>query len=174
MSKADTLHPKADMRAALERRQPSGAVPIWELEFHAWDEALAWARPEATDQHIVLGEPFCALSPAEQERALHANAEVLLSVAEQFNYAALTVPGNYWEIAPGAPAYYWLPLEARWRQIEILRQTGAQDLMLIAGSGGVMAMPGAAQYVEFSYRLYDAPDEIDRQAEQTRIYGCHR
>jgi uroporphyrinogen decarboxylase len=162
---------KDDMRAALERRQPSGSVPIWELEFHAWDEASAWARPQAPDLHIILGEEFCALSPAEQERALNANAEVLLSVAEQFKYAALTVPGNYWEIAPGAPAYYWLPSEARWRQIEILRQTGAEDLMLIAGSGGVMAMPGATQYVEFSYRLYDAPDEIDRQAAQTLEHG---
>ncbi len=154
---------KDDMRAALERRQPSGAVPIWELEFHAWDKVA--------DRHIVLGEGFCALSPAEQDRALHANAEILLSAAEQLNYAALTVPGNYWEIAPGAPAYYWLPPEARWRQIEILRQAGIVDLLLVAGSGGVMSMPGASNYVAFSYQLYDAPKEIEQQAAQILEHG---
>ena len=43
--------------------------------------------------------------------------------------------------------------------------------MLVGGSGGVMAMPGASSYVEFSYKLYDAPEEIDRQAAQTLEHG---
>jgi hypothetical protein len=154
---------KDDMRAALERRQPAGAVPIWELEFHAWDKVA--------DRHIVLGEEFCALSPAEQDKALHVNAEILLSATKQLRYAALTVPGNYWEIAPGAPAYYWLPPEARWRQIEVLRQTGTEDILLVAGSGGVMSMPGASHYVAFCYQLYDAPEEIDEQAARTLEHG---
>ena len=105
-----------DMSAALERRQPTGAVPIWELEFHAWDQV--------TGQHVVLGSEFCALSPAEQGRALEVNAEILLSAACELDYAALTVPGNYWEIAPGEPAFYWLPPEARVRQIELLQRIG--------------------------------------------------
>jgi uroporphyrinogen decarboxylase len=149
---------KDDMRAALERRQPSGGVPIWEIEFHAWDKV--------GDGHIVLGEEFCALSPADQGRALHGNVEILLSAAENLHYAALTVPGNYWEIAPGAPAYYWLPPEARYRQIELLVAARGEDLMLVAGSGGVMSMPGASSYVEFCYQLYDAPEEIDRVADE--------
>jgi hypothetical protein len=154
---------KEDLRAALERRQPSGAVPIWELEFHAWDQV--------TGQHIVLGSEFCALSPAEQERALEANAEMLLSAAQDLHHAALTVPGNYWEIAPGEPAFYWLPPEARFRQIELLRKVGKGDLMLVAGSGGVMSMPGASSYVEFCYQLFDAPEEIDRRAQATLEQG---
>jgi uroporphyrinogen decarboxylase len=162
---------KDDMRAALGRRQPSRAVPIWELEFHAWDKAWAETWPQAPDRHIVLGEAFCALSTAEQEEALHANAEILLSVAEELNFAALTVPNHYWEVAPGAPAYYWLPPEARTRQIEVLRRAGSGEIMLVGGSGGVMAMPGASSYVEFSYKLYDAPEEIDRQAAQTLEHG---
>jgi len=152
-----------DMCAALERRQPSGAVPIWELEFHAWDQV--------TGQHIVLGSEFCALSPAEQGRALETNAENLLSAAQELDYAALTVPGNYWEIAPGEPAFYWLPPEARFRQIELLQRAGGKDLMLVAGSGGVMSMPGAGSYVEFCYQLFDAPEEIDRRAALTLEHG---
>lgn len=151
------------MRAALERRQSAGAVPIWELEFHAWDQV--------TDRHVVLGREFCALSPAEQERALGSNAEILLSGAQALHHAALTVPGNYWEIAPGEPAFYWLPPEARFRQIELLQEAADGDLMLVAGSGGVMSMPGASQYVEFCYQLFDAPQEIDRRAALTLEHG---
>lgn len=151
------------MRAALERRQPAGAVPIWELEFHAWDQV--------TGRHIVLGKEFCVLSAAEQARALEGNAEMLLSAARSLHYAALTVPGSYWEIAPGEPAFYWLPPEARFRQIELLRRRAGDDLMLVAGSGGVMSMPGASEYVTFCYQLYDAPEEIDRRAARTLEQG---
>jgi uroporphyrinogen decarboxylase len=141
---------KEDMKAALECRQPSQAVPIWEIEFHAWDQA--------SSRHIILGEEFAALSPADQERALYANA-------------ALSIPTAYWEIAPEVPAYYWLPGEARFRQIEVLQEVGVGDLMLVGGSGGVMAMPGANDYVEFAYKLFDAPEEIDQRARQSLQAG---
>jgi uroporphyrinogen decarboxylase len=152
-----------DMKAALERREPLGAVPIWELEFHAWDQV--------TGRHIVLGKEFCALSAAEQERALAGNVEVLLSASQALDYAALTVPGSYWEIAPGEPAFYWLPPTARFRQIELLRQACDGELMLVAGSGGVMSMPGASNYVEFCYELFDAPEAIDERAAAALKHG---
>jgi hypothetical protein len=151
------------MRAALERRQPAGAVPIWELEFHAWDQVAG--------EHMVLGKEFCVLSAAEQARALEANAEMLLSSAQSLHFAALTVPGPYWEIAPGEPAFYWLPPQARFCQIELLNSLAGDDLMLVAGSGGVMSMPGANEYVAFCYQLYDAPTEIDRRAARKLEHG---
>jgi len=154
---------KRDMQAALEGRQPPGAVPIWEIEFHAWDRA--------SGRHVILGQEFAALSLAEQEKALYANAEILISVSHDLHYAALTVPGGYWEVSPGTAAYYWLPGEARYRQIEVLYEVGVGDLMLVAGSGGVMAMPGATNYVEFAYKLFDAPHEIDAQAQHTLAHG---
>lgn len=147
---------KDDLIAAFRCRTPPAAVPVWELEFHAWDAA--------SGRHATLGREFEALSSAEQDRALHENAEILLSVCEAMGFAGLTVPGHYWEIAPGEPAYYWLPPEARVRQIEILREAAPADLMLIGGSGGVMAMPGARDYVEFSYLLFDDPAAIDERA----------
>jgi uroporphyrinogen decarboxylase len=155
----------------LTRRQPSGAVPMWELEFHAWDKAWSKLRPQVTDRQIAIGEAFCALSPGEQEAALEVDAEILITVAEELGFAALTVPNRYWEIAPGVPAYYWLPPEARFRQIELLDRASGEKLMLVGGSGGVMAMPGAREYVEFSYKLYDAPEEIDRRAVETLAHG---
>jgi len=153
---------RQDMIDALTGQQPARAVPIWELEFHLWDQA--------SGRHVVLGEEFAALSSAEQERALHSNAEIMLSVSEDLCFAALTVPSGYWEVAPGTPAFYWLPGEARFRQVEILRQV-AGDLLLVANSGGVMAMPGATEYVTFSYKLFDAPDEIDERARHTLDHG---
>ena len=73
---------KQDMLDALAGRHPAGAVPIWELGFHLWDKAPG--------RHIVLGNEFAALSPAEQERALYTNAEIMLSVSEALCFAALT------------------------------------------------------------------------------------
>ena len=154
---------REDMQAALEGRQPAGAVPIWELEFHAWDQA--------SGRHVMLGQEFAALSAAGQERALYANAEILLSVVEVLHFAALTVPGGYWEVAPGVPATYWLPEGARFRQIAALQEVGVGDLLLIAGSGGVMAMPGSQHYVEFAYKLFDAPEEIDQLAQLSLTRG---
>jgi uroporphyrinogen decarboxylase len=157
---------KADMAAALECRQPAGTVPIWELEFHAWDQVFS--------RHVILGTEFAALSAGEQEQALYTNAKILLSVAEHLHFAALTVPGSYWEIAPGAPATYWLPDTARYRQVEVLQRIGTNDLMLVAGTGGVMSMPSADKYVEFAYKIYDAPQEIERMAQQRLEAGLEK
>ena len=150
---------KDDMVAALECRQPAGAVPLWELEFHAWDGA--------SGRHVVFGREFQGLSSAAGDKALHENAEIILSVCEELHFAGLTVPNDYWEVAPGEPAYAWLPPEARFRQIEVLRRMAPADVMLAAVSGGVMAMPGASEYVDFCYKLFDAPEEIDQRAQKT-------
>ena len=152
-----------DMAAALEGRQPEGAVPFWELEFHAWNAFSAVP--------LILGEEFANLTPAEQESALFQNADIILSVAEALHFAAVTVPGNYWRVAPGVWAYYILPDDARYRQIQILQNQKPDDLMLVAGSGGVMAMPAADEYLEFSYALYDSPDEIDARAQRALQNG---
>lgn len=150
------MTPRDDLIAALERRQPAGAVPVWELEFQAWDTA--------SGKHVVLGHEFASLSRGEQERALVDNAEIMLRVSQEMHYAAVTAPNAYWEIAPGVAAYYWLPEEFRFRQMEVLHKLAPADLMLVAGIGGVLAMPAANEYVEFSYKLYDAPEEIDERA----------
>ena len=132
---------REDMIAALEGRQPKTVVPHWELGFHAWNTF--------SDQKVIFGEEFTSLSSVEQESALHRNADILISVAEKLGFAAVTVPANYWNIALGVLAYYVLPGESRYRQIEVLQKKKPGDLMLVASSGGVMAMPAAEEYVEF-------------------------
>lgn len=145
-----------DMKAALECRLPQGAVPIWELEFQAWDAA--------SGRHVVLGHEFEALSPPGQEEAMVANAEIMLSVCGEMRYAALTGPNGYWNHAPGQLAYYCMPGESRFRQMEILRELrDPKDLMLIGTTGGII---GANYSMEFCCRLVDDPESIDALAEE--------
>lgn len=147
---------KKDIIAAFENSRTALAVPIWELEFHIWN--ITGKRK------VLLGNEFVALTPAEQEYALHNNAEIMTSVAIDMNFSAITVPGNYWEVAPGVPSYYWLPEDARIRQTKILAGMALDDFLLIANTGGILGMPGADDYLSFSYKLFDAPEEIDKLA----------
>ncbi len=151
---------REDMIAALACRTPAGAVPVWELEFHAWDAA--------SGRHVVLGREFEALSAAGRDRAMHANAEIITAVAAALDFAAVTVPGGYWYQGPGDLAYYVLPGDSRFRQAAILREHAPDELLLVAGSGGVMAADYA---VEFCCRMFDEPESIDAQARATLARG---
>jgi len=141
----------------MECRQPAGAVPLWELEFHLWDEF--------SGGHVVLGREFEQLSQVERETALRTNAEIILSVSAELGYAAVDTPGGYWEVAPGQLAYYVLPGETRWEQIRVMREIAPPELMLVAGSGGIISPPSGANYAEFAYLLYDDPDRVEQYAE---------
>ena len=147
------MNKKQDMIAALECRRPEGAVPVWELEFQAWDAA--------SGRHVALGHEFAALSPAEQERTMYANAEIMLEVCRELCFAALTSPNVFWNQAPGQLAYYCMPGDTRFRQLEILRELCPDDLMLISTTGGII---GADYSEEFCCRLFEEPESIDAQA----------
>ncbi len=142
-----------DMVAAFACQRGEGAVAFWELEFQCWDKA--------SGRHMVLGHEYSDLSREEQERALRTNSEIFVGVAEEYGFSAITAPNLYWEVAPGAPAFYWLPPEGRYEQIRQLRQMAEDDLMLVGISGGVYGMPPANFYQEFMMKLYDAPEEIE-------------
>jgi uroporphyrinogen decarboxylase len=147
---------KEDMSLSLSCRQPKEAVPIWELEFQIWDAFLS--------RHVVLGMEFESLSNQQQDDALYSNAEIFLEVCDRLNFSALTVPGGYWNIAPGQLAYYCLPEKARLKQLKILRRMAPDDFMLAASIGMMLTIPESENYVEFSYKLFDAPDEVDQMA----------
>lgn len=148
---------KQDLTAALEHREPEGCVPIWEIEFQAWDAA--------SGRHVVLGHEFEALSVGGQEKAMYANAEIMLSVSQDMCFAALSSPNGYWNQAPGQLAYYCMPGDTRFRQLEVLRELCPDDLMLISTTGGVI---GADYSMDFCCRLVEDPESIDLLA-QDRI-----
>lgn len=151
---------REDMAAALRRQGAGMTVPIWELEFHAWDAA--------SGQHVVLGEEMAKLTPAGQEAAMHRNAEIMLATCRDLGFAALSVPGGYWHVAPGELAYYILPGELRFRQLAILRKLAGDELMLIAATGGVLC---ADYSMEFCEQLMLDPDAFQQRAENQFAYG---
>lgn len=156
---------KQDMLDALAGKVPTGAVPIWELGFHPLDQA--------TGRHAVLGHEFEQLTPAEQEKALHANAEIMIAAAETLCFSALSVPTGFWYQAPGDLAFYVLPGESRFKQAVILKEYAPSDLALVSNVGGVMGMPGAENYMDFSYRLFDDPDGIEQEARDLVVLGLN-
>jgi uroporphyrinogen decarboxylase len=151
-----------DFRAALACR-PANRVPRWELEFHAFDAA--------SGRRLTLGREFERLSTAERDRALRENAEIILSVCEDLEFAAVTAPNDYWEEAPGQLAYYVLPDGCPERQLGVLREMARDAVVLVANVGGVLS---ASYDVEFCQALRDAPDEVDRLARRTLRAGLER
>jgi uroporphyrinogen decarboxylase len=117
----------------------------------------------------VIGRAFEQLSATEQDKALDRNAHLMATVAERLHFAAITIPDGFWETAPGTPSYYWLPSEARCKLAERLARLIGDRIMIVAAVGGVMGMPGPADYIEFSYKLVDAPEEVDEIAQ--RVYA---
>ena len=142
---------------------PLDYVPRWDLECHLFD-ALA-------PHPLQLGQTFAKLSARQQEHALQQNAETLYSVARQCGYDAMTLPNNYWEIAPGVPAYYWLPENARFRQMTLIRELAGDDIALVTIGGGLIMAPSDAGYADFCYRLYDEPEAVEETAEHALLTG---
>jgi uroporphyrinogen decarboxylase len=153
----------SDMLTVLAGSGKIRAVPIWELEFHLWEKFA--------EMPVAFGVEFEGLSASQQKRMIRSNADAILSVSEQLNFSAVTVPGGYWEVANGRPAFYWLPEPARFSLTEILAKEKPGPLLLVANIGGVLAMPGGDRFVGFSLRLLEDPDSIDREADQCLDQG---
>lgn len=141
---------------ALDKKNRSGIFPIWELEFHLW-EKFGKGR-------FCVGVDFEQLSRAQKERALRENVETMAAVCDLLSFSAVTAPGGYWEVSPGIPAWYYLPDEYRLRQIDLMKRVLGDDVAIVVNVGGVMAMPEAHEYMNFSIRLMTEPDRIDEIA----------
>jgi len=143
------------MEVALSGGLPD-RVPIWEFGFYCMDKA--------TGRHLVLGREFSALTEAGRDKALHDNAETIAMAAEMYDFAAVTIVGPYWEVAPGEPAYYWLPDSALMKQAALIKKAVGPERMLVGKAGGTIGMPPAQDFEDFCIRLLEAPEEIDEQA----------
>lgn len=157
---------KSEMIQALHHEKARHFIPIWELEFHIWQKFSK--RP----YHV--GESFVKLTSAEKEAAVRTNAEIMAEVSEELHFSGLTIPSSYWEVAQGTPCHYWLPDCYRLKQAEALRDLLDKRLLLVANTGGVMGMPSADRYLEFSYKLFDEPKQVDQLAADCLKKGLER
>lgn len=158
---------KQDIKTTFEKKQPVAGrfVPIWEIEFHLWDKF--------SGKKLILGREFERLTQKKQKEALFNNAEIFVEVSEILHFAGISLPGGYWEIAPGEPAYFWLPEKAQLEQIRITKNM-SPDSILITSNSGILAMPEANDFVDFSIKLYDNPEEIDLMAKKKSEQGISR
>lgn len=92
---------------------------------------------------------------------MYDNARIMLDVSAEMGFAALSSPNAYWEQSPGQLAYYCMPGDTRFRQLEILRELAPDDLMLISTTPAVLS---ADYSPEFCYRMFDDPEGIDQMA----------
>jgi uroporphyrinogen decarboxylase len=139
--------------------------PFWELEFHLWNKY--------SQKKFIVGEEFTKLSKVQKENAVEINAEIVAEVSEKLSFSAVTVPGGYWELAPGKPAYYWLPEEFRMKQVKSLINTVGEDIAVIVNTGGVMAIPEAENYIDFSVMMFTDPEQVDKMAEEAYQNGIN-
>lgn len=141
------------MLDVLEKKKPA-EIPLWELKFHLWGKL--------SGRHFFYKTEYLSLSPAERERALMQNTEIIAEEAKAFHHSAITIPSPPWQTE------YELPKEDRPVFIRALKKC-APELMIIASCGGVIGMPAADVYEEFCYSLYDDPGSIDEECE--RLYN---
>ena len=153
----------SNMQNVLNGKKPFNSVPLWDLEFHPWHKF--------SSKPYRIGVEFTRLSEAAKEKAIHVNAEVVAEVATALHFSAVTAPNGYWEVSPGQPAFYWLPPEYRFRQMKLLREALPGDILVFSVAGGIMGIPHSDEYIEFSYKLFDAPEEIDKKAVELSAYG---
>ena len=66
-----------------------------------------------------------------------------------------------------------MPQEARLKLATLLREEDP-TFMVIGACGRVMGIPGASNYLEFSYKLLDAPEEIDNMARRNFERGLEQ
>jgi len=147
---------KESMISALTLEQTNYPVPIWELEFHLWDIY--------SDRKFLIGNEFARLSRKEKDIALYTNAEIIAEVSDLLHFAAVSLPADYWELAPGHPSYYWLPDDYILKQAKAVYDVNNDKLLLVAQSSGVLSIPSADEYVDFSMQMFQDPETIDKRA----------
>ncbi len=146
---------KNRMIAALKHEMPLDKVPLWELHFHLWNQY--------SDNTFISGTEYMKLSSAAKDRALRNNAKIIIEVADELGFSGVTIPDSPWD------CIYTLPPDDRLILAKYLYME-SPDFMIIAGCGGVLAMPDS-NYMEFCYQLIDDPDEVEEKCRKILISG---
>jgi hypothetical protein len=146
---------RRDFLETLECRRTFGRVPWWDLEFQVWD---AFAG-----QRLILGAEFAALDAPGRANAIEKNADAFLQALQEVSCSAVTLPSGFWDSAPGKLAYFVLPDDTRFAQLQALKKRVGESVALVANCGG--AVLGADYDPDFCLRLFEEPEAIDREVE---------
>lgn len=140
---------KENYLRVLRHGSAEGEIPLWELHFHLFDKLNGGG--------FVAGPAFMALSAQERSAALWKDAEIMASWGEALGFSAVSIPDAPWD------CIYTLPQESRLELVRNLKSLDP-DFAVVAGSSGVISMPSSgAEFQEFCFQMFDAPEEIDEQ-----------
>ena len=146
---------RRDFLETLECRNTSGRVPWWDLEFQVWDAF--------SGQRLILGAEFAALDAPGRAAAIEKNAEAFQQALQELPCSAVTLPSGFWDSAPGKLAYFVLPDNTRFAQLQALKNRVGESVALVANCGGAVL---CADYdSDFCLRLFEEPEAIDREVE---------
>ena len=157
------MKPRQRFINALSMQESDDFVPAWEIEFHLFNKA--------SEQKMVVSEEYVKLTSSEKDTALRKNAEIMVDVARRLGLSALSNIGPYWEVAPGTSAPMWLPPEDSQRFLPLLRKAAGDEIAIVEWCQAMILMPEADDYVEFAYKLFDAPDDVDTMAGEKYAAG---
>jgi uroporphyrinogen decarboxylase len=152
--RGDAMTPRENFIAALQRRQPSGRVPHFELVFYLTMEALGRTHPSHR-AYRQWGQM------TETERQLHREdmAEVYIATAERFEHSAIFI-----HPASGADG----PEEIAHLAAAIRRRTGLKYFLMTHGDP-TYSIPTGQDMTEWCAWLYentqDAKDKAARRVE---------
>lgn len=140
----DTLTPREKFILALERKQPPGRVPHFELVFFLTMEAFGRVHP--TQRHYGQWQQM-----TETERRLHYAdvARLYIETAERYEHSAIFLHGF-----PAGGDNEFMKL------IDTVREQSGQRYFLMAHGDATYGVPGGEAMEAFSLRLAEEPQAM--------------
>lgn len=145
------MTPRERAITALKGRIPD-EVPTCELEFQL--------SKELCNGEFLRHEQLEAMSPKEQDIALHKNAEFMIQVYEKLEYSIIPIH------------YLWL--EESIKTAEIINRMTNYKYLLTRHGDGTFAIPDGNKMYEFAYRTADDPDGLCEEAEALCVNAVER
>lgn len=118
-------------------------VPTFELEFQL--------GPELVGKDFLREDELKNCSPAEVERKLFENVELMLEIYEKLDYDVIPV--------------HYLSEEHTLRTIRRIREVSGWRYMTVVHGDGTFSIQDGDRMADFAYRLFDEPEEVHAEAE---------
>jgi uroporphyrinogen decarboxylase len=144
------MTPRESFIAALERKQPEGLVPHFELEFFLTMEAFGRVHPSQR-QYRQWDQM------SEQERVLHRKdiADLHVAVARRYDHA-----GMLYHSAGG-----WKEEDTR-LSLEHVRVLSGMDYLVTLHGDATYSLPSGNDMMDFIMKLADQPAEMKDEAQR--------
>jgi len=147
---AADITPREKMIIALEGGTPPGLPPHFELVFKRTEEFVGRKRLEKPDLEGITGD--------ERQRLLRDNARMWARVYERLDWAVCT-------------GFHGLDPADQARSFSYFRGAAGDRIMLAGFADGTWHMPNGTNMMEMVVQLFDRPDEVMAQHEETLARG---